>query len=507
MTSEDPKQGLTRRDALVGATALAAAVATGGPGAQPAAGAARAAASPGRWRHGGALAQRGVDVAAAAGREREGRFGLMFKKLGGFAPPDDALADLAARMTDPDPGGPPRPDDPLANPAIPAGFTFFGQFLDHDMTFDQTPLPQQQVDPRGLVNFDSPRLDLASVYGRGPQSSPELYDPAAPGKLLLVRPHGIDDLPRRPDGSALIGDPRNDENLIVVQLHIAFVKLHNRLVDAGLRFADAQRLTRWHFQWVVVHDFLEHVVGRATVERFLRTRGGRIVCRREHYKPKNPNRPMMPVEYAVAAYRFGHSMVRAGYLLNATAFGPMFTNPPSEGDMHGSRPLPPRMRIDWAEFFAVDPGRAPHNMARRIDTKLSLPLHDLPPSVVPPDIAPVITDLARRNLLRGKAVGLPAGQDVARAMGATPLGNAALGLEGAAWGGKAPLWFYVLAEAEVQQQGLRLGEVGGRIVAETILGILDADKGSYFHQPGWAPTIPPGGAGVRIGDLLRFAEG
>ncbi len=160
---------------------------------------------------------------------------------------------------------------------IPAGFTFLGQFIDHDMTFDQTPLSQQQVDPRGLTNFDSARFDLASVYGRGPQGSPELYDASAPGKLLLVRGQGIDDLPRRADGTAFIGDPRNDENLIVDQLHIAFMKVHNRLIETGLGFADAQRLTQWHFQWILVSDFLEHVVGGATVERFLVRRGGRLV--------------------------------------------------------------------------------------------------------------------------------------------------------------------------------------------------------------------------------------
>ena len=182
------------------------------------------------------------------------------------------------------------------------------------MTFDQTPLTEQQVDPRGLTNFDSPLFDLGSVYGRGPQGSPELYDPRRPGRLLLARPNGVDDLPRRPDGFPFVGDIRNDENVILSQLHVAFIKVHNKLVDGGARFADAQRLTRWHFQWIIVHDFLEHVVGEATVNRFLVTRNGRIQVRREHYKPGYPHRPMMPVEYAAAAYRFGHSMVRAAYL-------------------------------------------------------------------------------------------------------------------------------------------------------------------------------------------------
>jgi hypothetical protein len=464
------------------------------------------------WRHGGGLAQRGVEIASAAGREAEGRFGLMFKRLPVYAPPDEALIALAGRMAD---AARPLPGDELDNPTIPAGFTFLGQFVDHDMTFDQTPLPAQQVDPYALRNFDTARFDLSSVYGKGPQGSPALYDRARPGRLLLARPRGIDDLPRHEDGSAVIGDPRNDENLIVCQLHIAFIRFHNRLMDEGHSFAAAQRLTRWHFQWILVHDYLQHVVGGETVARFLVEFNGRVRCRRGHYKPKNPNRPMMPVEYAVAAFRFGHSMIRGGYVMNVPPVGPpnagaTFTNPPPQDEAHddlrGSRPIPPRFEIDWREFFAF-PGalRAPANFSRRIDTKLSLPLLDLPPSVVPPDIEPLINDLAERNLLRGKRVGLPAGQDVARAMAITPLANDEIGL-GDEWQGKAPLWFYVLAEAEKQQHGLHLGEVGGRIVAETILGLLDSDKDSYFHERNWRP-MAPAAASFRMSDLLAFAQG
>ena len=409
---------------MAGATvAVAGAALTGRPPVSRAASAPRVTAAEATWRHGGALAQRGVDITSVAGREAEGRFGLMFKKLRGYAPPDEALVDLARAMTEP---AQPAAGDPGDNPRVPAGFTFLGQFVDHDMTFDQTPLGTQQLDPHGLTNFDTPRFDLASVYGRGPQASPDLYDATSPGRLRLVQPQGIDDLPRRADGSAYIGDPRNDENLIVCQLHIAFIKFHNRLVDEGHDFADAQRLTQWHFQWLLVHDYLEHVVGKATVERFLDEQQGRIKCRREHYKPKNPHRPMMPIEYSVAAFRFGHSMVRGGYLMNIPASGPpnggpTFTNPPSDHDLHGSRPIPAHFKIDWQHFFAL-PGshRVPANLARRIDTKLSPPLHDLPASVVPPDLQPLINDLAERNLLRGKRVGLPAGQDVARRDGHHP---------------------------------------------------------------------------------------
>ena len=234
-------------------------------------------------------------------------------------------------------------------------------------------------------------------------------------------------MPRRADGSAYIGDPRNDENLIVCQLHIAFIKFHNRLVDEGHDFADAQRLTQWHFQWVLVHDYLEHVVGKATVERFLDEHNGRIKCRREHYKPKNPHRPMMPIEYSVAAFRFGHSMVRGGYLMNIPASGPpnggpTFTNPPSDHDLHGSRPIPAHYKIDWQHFFALPGSRPRPGQPRAAHRHQALAAAARPPAQrrrTRPQ--PMINNLAERNLLRGKRVGLPAGQDVAREMGITPL--------------------------------------------------------------------------------------
>src|SRR4051812_18019298 len=257
---------LTRRQVLVGATAVAGAAGIGRPAVSRGAMTTSAAAAEAAGRHGGGLAQRGGGIASVVGRQAEGRFGLMFKKLPGYAPPDDALVDLGRHMTE---SAPPGDGDPLDNPSIPAGFTFLGQFVDHDMTFDQTALPAQQVDPHALTNFDTARFDLASVYGNGPEGSPELYAATGSGRLLLARPQGIDDLPRRPDGTAYIGDRRNDENLIICQLHLAFVKFHDRLIDEGNSFAVAQRLTQWHFQWILVHDYLEHVVGKPTVDRFL----------------------------------------------------------------------------------------------------------------------------------------------------------------------------------------------------------------------------------------------
>ncbi|GIF44067.1 peroxidase family protein [Actinoplanes xinjiangensis] len=491
--------------ATVGTTA-AAGIATPAQAAATPAHAAAPGAVPVDWKH-AVAANRGSEIAVKAGRDKEGRFGIMFKQADAYQPPDDLLRSLAVQMGEPNT---PNPAD-LDNSRIPAGFTFLGQFIDHDMTLDRTPLADAQADPLALTNFDTPLFDLGSLYGRGPAVDPGLYEADRTRMKIVRNADGVDDLPRRDDGTAIIGDARNDENLIVAQLHLAFAKFHNRILATGLAtsLAEAQRITRWHFQWIIVHDFLERIAGPEVIGRFLDNKGK---VKREFYKPKNPHRPMMPIEYSVAAYRFGHSMVRAGYLMNQrngqTSAAAIFGQP--GGDLRGNRPLPARLEIDWWHFFDV-PGKpaAPRNASRRIDGKLSLPLFNLPTTVVD-DGTP---SLAERNLIRGSRLGLPAGQDVATRMGVTPLTNAQLGLPdpaNAGWNGKAPLWFYILKEAELTHAGERLGPVGGRIVTEVILGILDADKSSYLSvNPGFRPAAPiaPATGQFRIGDLIRFALG
>jgi hypothetical protein len=512
VTPDDPEgdatRRLTRRGVIAGAGA-AAAVAGGralfapidaAADAAPSSAKGAAKAAPDRpWKH--AIGDpRGSDVVVTAGKYKEARFGVMFKELPTFAPPDGLLQDLAAQMGEP-------AGATLDNPDILAGDTFLGQFIDHDMTFDTTPMPEQQTDPKGLVNFDSPYFDLASVYGRGPQLDPALYEPDGKHLRIVQNAEGVDDLPRRADGTAVIGDPRNDENLILAQLHLLFLKFHNRCLDTGPAntLAEAQRLTRWHFQWLIVNDFLTAVAGADVVARFLGGTPPKV--RKEFYKPASTNRPMMPIEYSVAAYRFGHSMVRAGYTLNAAGGAPMFA---ADGpDLRGSRPLPAAFQIEWWRFFDV-PG-APagqRNQARLIDAKLAIPLLNLPPTVV----SDPMVSLAERNLIRGKRLGLPAGQDVARTMGVAPLSNLELGLPdpgNPGWGGRAPLWFYLLREAEIRQGGRRLGPAGGRLITEVILGILACDKNSYLNaNKAWRPAAPIAPAGrFTMGEFVRFAQG
>jgi hypothetical protein len=453
-------------------------------------------------------------------RLAEGRFGLMFKRLPAFAPPDALLDSLASKMVEPD-----TSDAFLATSSrLFAGFTFIGQFLDHDITLDTTPLDLQQEDPDATANFRTARYDLDSLYGLGPLKEPKFYDPGDKDKLL-VTPNGnvtadgkdVLDMPRDGSGRAIIPDRRNDENLIIVQFHKAVAQFHNRIVDyaraQGIRkewvFETARRLTRWHYQWAVIHDFLPRFVGDELVGTsgtvYKEVAGKSPVINLLYYKPTNKDdRPFMPVEFAVAAYRFGHSLIRPFYVLNDSGVVDVFG---SEGgrNLNGGRPIPSDLVIEWKNILPVDPN-FPARKPRKIDTKLSIPLSNLPGSAVPPP-DPTI-NLAVRNNRRGKKVGLPSGQQVAKAMRITPLSNSTLGLTDSGWGGEAPLWFYILKEAELPPyNGEQLGPVGGRIMAETLVGLLQRDPNSYLYlDPSWKP-IPPIAKTTgqfAFADLLKF---
>ncbi len=435
----------------------------------------------------------------------------MFGKVPVFENDPGFLRDLADRMQDaPGAGG--------DNPEIPSGFTYFGQFVDHDITFDPNSSLERFNDPEGLRSFRTPRFDLDSLYGRGPDDQPYLYDQdATDGAKLLIGKvreddgtiRAEDDLPRNGEQErALIGDPRNDENTFVGQLQLAFIKFHNQVVDRvrteqptlkeGDLFKEAQRLVRWHYQWVVIHDFLPRIVGRAMLGRLLiREPEGHETVRLRFYRPRV--RAFMPLEFSVAAYRYGHSQVRGGYKINEVV-PPLPTFKPGpladrRQDFRGFRGLPPQWTIGWPFFFEIDD--EPPQPSRTIDAKLAGPLFSLPGETGDDD-----KSLARRNLLRGLRLHLPSGERVAQAMGVDPLTAGEIGFNE-----PAPLWFYVLKEAEVREGGVRLGPVGGRIVAETFLGLLRADPLSYFHvEPTWRPTLPAAEPGdFTMADLLRFA--
>ncbi len=443
-------------------------------------------------------------------RSNEGRFGRMFRSLTPYLPSDAQLKALAASMA----STPAMDADPARdNPDIPAGYTYLAQFVDHDITFDAASALDQANDPNALTTFRTPRFDLDSLYGGGRTQAPFLYDEDDPVKLLvgrntdLVRFDPVD-LPRNQQGRALIGDPRNDVHVIVSQLHLAFIRFHNAVVDhlrvrffpAGQLFDEARRLTCWHYQWIVVHDFLARIVGQETVDEVLvkdpRTKGMKADLRFYSWRKT----PFMPVEFSGAAYRFGHSMVRFDYKLNdeveelIPVFSPALTPNPLQ-HLGLFRPLPKKWTLDWSKFFSL--GGSQPQLSRRIETTISSPLHQLPVTVNAQR-----RSLGLLNLLRGRALELPSGQAVAAAMG-TSRPDAELGLEG-----EAPLYFYLLREAEIVAGGRHLGPTGGRIVAEVLLGMLRGDPSSYFrHAPTWKPELPsaaPGG--FTMSDLLTFAS-
>ncbi len=406
-----------------------------------------------------------------------------------------------------------------------AGVTFVGQFIDHDLTFDATSRLGVATDPGRSPNTRTARFDLDSVYGAGPVAQSELYDPQHPVKLLVESGGPFEDLPRRADGSAVVGDPRNDSNLIISGLHAAFLRFHNHAVDEVSTpgadpidtFTEARRLTTWTYQWLVVHQFLPAFVGQAMVDDVLH-RGPRC------YRPGGT--PYIPVEFSGAAYRFGHSMVRPSYRANLAGdagqpfFGLIFDsrvqvpdgqNPTSDpGDLRGGFRAPRRF-VGWQTFF--DFGGV-HSAAVRpnkvIDTVLSTPLFTLPTSAIahiPGAPGPVA--LPQRTLLRHLTWSLPSGQDVARRLRVPQLQRsdlAGIGAYGYGLDRSTPLWLYVLREAEQVNDGQFLGPVGGRIVAETMLGLLLADPTSYLsQQPAWRPTLGAAGGDYTISDFLRYA--
>jgi Animal haem peroxidase len=472
----------------------------------------------------------------------QGRFGRLFPTLPAFAADTalvrDALFELGAKDGPMDAGDdlsdpvtlitdPAKSADNPDNPTLTAGFTFLGQFLDHDMTFDPTSSLARQQDPESIRNFRIPALDLDNLYGGGPGRSPHLYDSTIDGgrtAFLLEEIPGsaavsVDnstrfDLPRNSQKTALIGDPRNDENLIVSQFHLALLRFHNKVVadvkselgpgyTLGEIFSEAQRVVRWHYQWLVIHEFLARTVGSELVDNVL-SKGPK------HFKWRND--PYIPVEFSVAAYRFGHSQVRPSYRANfgtsasnaaqqffALFFDPTAADPDDPADLRGGRRASRRF-IDWQTFFDFGDGRARQN--KKIDTRLSTVLFDL---MGQPQDEP--TSLATRNLLRNLTMKVPSGQRVAKAMKAPVLAPADLDdLEMFHLSKRTPLWFYVLREAQVTADGQHLGPVGGRIVAEVIIGLMKGDRQSYLRQdPDWTPTYGPDGSFGTV-DLLKAAD-
>jgi hypothetical protein len=455
-------------------------------------------------------------------------------------------------------------DEPDGDSKVSAAYTYFGQFVDHDISFEKSaqpgmkppiekdlkPMSVQEIKER-TENLRTGVLELDSIYNLPAVREPEPDGPRMKvGEVSLVggRPPNKDvenDLPRRGrsndialDRMALIGDPRNDENTIIAQLHVAFLHAHNSILEEmnpPARFRKAKRRLRRHFQYIVLHDFLKQIADPTIVDDVIEN-GNRV------FTPADEDELFMPLEFAVAAYRFGHSMIRAQYDFNLNF---NTSNPPGAplaflfhftalsgqlGEELGLQEpdtdtLPENWIIEWENFFDPE-GGIPRSRARRIDTQIVEPLQHLR-SMKGEEEPGLAASLAVRNLLRGYQLRMPTGQAVARALQQRLQGirdipvltgqqiskGAATDeqrevLQNSGFLERTPLWYYILAEAAFLRKGRRLGPVGSTIVAEVLVGLVRLSPDSIL-APGldWKPNLPSEEPGkFTLADLLRFAR-
>ncbi len=434
------------------------------------------------------------------------------------------LKSLAATMRDPD-------DGPALDSTIPAAYTYFGQFVDHDITLEAQsqhinladpalkPLPLNEV-RETIKNSRTPQLDLDCVYGPTSDGTPV---PRVCAELLVsvvsksgYRPPGKDefnDLPRKKrdpgkpsvDREALIGDARNDENLIISQLHVAFLRAHRALVMRGLSYTQAKKTLVEHYQYLIIHDFLRRIANKNIVDDILKY-GNRF------FRPPACGL-YIPLEFNVAAYRFGHSMVRNTYDYNinfragsAATLNQLFDATRFSGDFKEFDHIPEKWIIQWENF--LDGGA---NLARRIDTRLAKELFQIPR--IPGLPANRIDSLAARNLLRGYLLRMPIGQSVAEAAGVPGMSKKEIEraaanqqqvkvLTDSGFLTRTPLWFYILAEAVERNE---LGPVGSTIVAEVLIGLVRRTEGSILNQPEWKPSLGANPGRFTLRDLFSLA--
>lgn len=467
--------------------------------------------------HHGLMALKGLPHFCNYSQDQErinGNFGRMFAGLPALYTNPDILRTLGAK------NGPMKQKGSTSRTSsVPVGQVFFGQFIDHDITLDTSSSLNSVNSATETPNVRTPTLDLDCIYGDGPEGSPFMYvqDGVFSGVKLLT---GADmenatdfqkqDLLRSPNKRAIIGDPRNDENRIVSQLQLGIIRFHNKVADSlspefkgGELFEHTRDLVTRHYHWAVIHDFLIDMCGAAVVWDIL-SQGRQFYCADER-------RPYIPVEFSVAAYRFGHSMApqkiqvqknEPSHRLFGNVLGKGFSPLNNDGAV-----------VDFHEIFSTSANRQVQ-MAEKLDTQLAAILLDLPFVGAGDE-----SSLATRNLLRGQSFLLPSGEVIAEAMGRpddeiASVSNSADDDADGALGGKTPLWYYLLAEAErigrettpgQFDQGEGLGPVGARIVAEVMIGLMELDQHSFLAMNrSWSPADGLGENISGIGDILTF---
>ena len=443
----------------------------------------------------------GINAMCKNDPNHQGRFGRLFPQLKASYTDPQHLSELGKQ-------GGPMDGGVVRNPSvsIPMGFVFLGQFIDHDITLDTTSALDRVNDVDATENFRTPALDLDNIYGAGPEASNYLYKD---GLYLLTGKDGTalegqapghreNDLARNSSGTAIIGDFRNDENRIISQMQLAFINYHNKVVDIIKNdeessnldnkeiYEKAREYVTWSYQWIIIHEFLPLMVGKPMVSKILGSG-------RRFYRPK-PNKTFIPIEFSTAAYRFGHSLapqklkVKKGQTRDFELFGRTlgFGFSPISDD---------KQIVEWSTMFDCDPAD-PAQRTDKLDTKMPSDLLNLP------FIRKGEKSLATRNLNRGQSFLIPSGENVAECIGVehddlnkvkAHIKNLAPNVD---LSNGIPLWFYILAEAECMgrldldgnKPGEGLGEVGGTIVAETLIGLIEKDSSSFLSKDrSWTP--------------------
>ena len=438
------------------------------------------------------------------------KFGRMFRKAAELPEPQqkemiEALKDLGWAMN--------AESHQKEDSNIPSGYTYLGQFIAHEITFDKS----ENVMEPNPDNWRSPHIDLDSLYGDGPEdpASAKVFE-ADLVKLKIgpttenasLKRRFWNDLPRQSSKEAILIDPRNDENLATAQTHVAFIAFHNKVVDLlrgscpdGELFKLARREVVRHFQWIILKDYLPRIVDEEVLD-----------CVIQHqprwFTVEKDEDLFMPLEFSAAAFRMGHSMVRDRYEWNdyhssarsggAPQVCQLFDHTRFSSNLGAKPTLDSDWVIDWRRFynfteFDYDRPEPGGNFARKIDPSFDLHL-DRIQGYPHHELTGKDRSITVRNLLRGFALRLPTGEQVAEYMGLTPLSPADIAggphqkcLDVPLLKGKTPLWYYILKEAELMGKDGRLGPTGSRIIAETFVCIIKHSSYSIFDAPEWRP--------------------
>jgi len=472
-----------------------------------------------------------------------GRHPIAYQRIFGHWPTEnlpniESLKALGKAMM-----GPGRPQN---DSEIPAGYTYLGQFVLHDITY------MKQI--KGVaepVSLNSPTLDLDSVLPEETNASGKVGDL----ELILGCTTGggqplPEDLPREREGAScgrpLIADDRNDDFLPLAQCHLLLIKFYNaiaRWLGAGCKpplpaygtaFRNAVReLWVEHFQAVVLHDYLVRLVDEETYDSVM-TEGCKLVASGSEAASEY----LIPLEVAGAVGRFGHSMIRDGYepwnskqayrMIDVRHFMDLSYANSGHGLKAHAGGLPRSWVTDWTALFDLGRGSGPIRAAA-IDTRLAGQLSCLPECIRAQEICSghppnARFNLAEATLLRGRELGLsPARHAIeqANAKDVQPVIKRLTDdqlVEGeneavkevfrqAELSRSTPLWYYVLKEAEVLGGGgNKLGPLGGRILMETLYAAIERSTPSILSKPDWRPSLPAARKDrFTIPDLILFS--